>query len=165
MNTTHHSFYSFIRITTIFICTNIHSHTYRLAYRFICYRIWARTIIQSFTHQLYTIPLTCKVAVYLISAAGLVATHVYSPVCVAEREGILRRELYWSKEVTLAPNTGGNGSPSLSQRSESGASPRETPHTVRVRIPSARPSWKEKGSIIGGTGKQEIERRNTKCQM
>lgn len=110
----------------------------------------------------YTIPLTCKVAVYLISAAGLVATHVYSPVCVAEREGILRRELYWSREVTLAPNTGGNGSPSLSQRSESGASPLETPHTVRVRIPSASPSWKEKGSIIGGTGKQEIERRKPK---
>lgn len=55
----------------------------------------------------------------------------------------------------LTPNKSGNDSPSLSQRNANGASPRETPQTVRVRIPSASPSWKEKGSIIGGTGIQE----------
>jgi len=45
----------------------------------------------------------------------------------------------------------------LSQVMASGGSPRLTPHTVRVRMPSESPSWKEKGSIIGGTGR--IRRR------
>lgn len=102
-----------------------------------------------------TLPLTCNRAVYLISAAGFLATHVYSPECVADNEGILSSELYWSNMVTLAPNSSGNGSPSLSQISLSGASPRETPQTVRVRIPSARPSWNANGSMIGGTASRK----------
>lgn len=103
----------------------------------------------------YTIPLTCNEVVYLISAAGFVATHVYSPECIADREGILRRDEYWSKEVMFTPNKRGNDSPSFCQRNSNGASPRDTPQTVRVRIPSASPSWKEKGSIAGGTRIQE----------
>lgn len=102
-----------------------------------------------------TLPLTCNRAVYLISAAGFLATHVYSPECVADNEGILSSELYWSNMVTLAPNSSGNGSPSLSQISLRGASPRETPQTVRVRIPSARPSWNANGSMIGGTASRK----------
>lgn len=102
-----------------------------------------------------TLPLTCNRAVYLISAAGFLATHVYSPECVADNEGMLSSELYWSNMVTLAPNSSGSGSPSLSQISLSGASPRETPQTVRVRIPSARPSWNANGSMIGGTASRK----------
>lgn len=102
-----------------------------------------------------TLPLTCNRAVYLISAAGFLATHVYSPECVADNEGMLSSELYWSNIVTLAPNSSGSGSPSLSQISLSGASPRETPQTVRVRIPSARPSWNANGSMIGGTASRK----------
>lgn len=90
-------------------------------------------------------------AVYLISAAGFLATHVYSPECEADSEGMLNNEEYWSNMVTLAPNRSGNVSPSLSHHNLSGASPRDTPQTVRVRIPSAKPSWKAKGSIMGGT--------------
>lgn len=112
---------------------------------------------------LYTIPLTCSRAVYLISDAGFVATHVYSPECVADKEGILRSEEYWSKSVMFAPSNAGNGSPSLSQRRVRGGSPLETPHTVRVRIPSASPSWNEKGSIMGGT--VIIQRHNTNTMI
>lgn len=64
----------------------------------------------------------------------------------------------------FAPNVLGNGSPSFSHLNIRGESPRETPQTVRVRIPSARPSWKENGSIMGGTGpvNKESERREKK---
>lgn len=110
-------------------------------------------------NNIYTIPLTCNVAVYLVSDAGLLATHVYSPECVADKEGILRSEEYWSNNVTFAPSNLGNGSPSLSQRNVNGGSPLDTPHTVRVRIPSASPSWKEKGSIIGGTRIYDMKKK------
>lgn len=73
--------------------------------RCISHHARTHTHTQTYARRANTIPLTCKVAVYLISAAGFVATHVYSPVCVADREGILRRELYWSRDVTFAPNT------------------------------------------------------------
>lgn len=111
----------------------------------------------------YTIPLTCNRALYLISAAGFLATHVYSPECEADNEGMLNNDEYWSNIVTLAPNRSGNGSPSLSHVNFKGGSPRDTPHTVRVRIPSARPSWKTKGSIIGGTATRP--RKETKNKI
>jgi len=105
-----------------------------------------------------TLPLTCKRAVYLISAAGFLATHVYSPECVADSDGMLSRELYWSSMVTLAPKRSGSGSPSFSQMSFSGGSPLDTPQTVLVRMPSAKPSWKANGSMLGGTARGKIRR-------
>jgi hypothetical protein len=65
----------------------------------------------------------------------------------------------------LTANDRGNGSPSLSQRNESGGSPRDTPQTVRVRIPSAKPSWKEKGSIIGGTVRSVVAQYQKKMKF
>lgn len=60
-------------------------------------------------------------------------------------------EVYWSRDDTLAPNDGIKVSPSFNHINRRGESPRETPQIVRVRIPSAKPSWKENGSITGGT--------------
>lgn len=114
-------------------------------------------ILSSLT-LLYTsifLPKTFNFAVKLYWPASFEMEHVHSPLCAEDKEGMLRRELYWSRDVTFAPKMEGNGSPSLSQRNVSGGSPFETPQTVRVRIPSARPSWKENGSIIGGTGNKK----------
>lgn len=61
-------------------------------------------------------------------------------------------DVYGSMEDVLAPKEGDKGSPSFSHLNTRGESPLETPQTVRVRAPSASPSWKEKGSITGGTG-------------
>lgn len=67
-------------------------------------------------------------------------------------EAILRREEYESSDVTFALNLSEDrGCPSFSHLMVRGWSPPETPQTVLVRIDSARPSWKEKGSIMGGT--------------
>lgn len=65
----------------------------------------------------------------------------------------------------LAARTTGKGSPSLSQRKLIGASPRDTPHINRVRIPSAKSSWNENGSIVGGTGKMANTEQNVYSLM
>lgn len=98
-----------------------------------------------------TLPLTCNDAEYFTSDAWLLATHVYSPECEWERDGILRMEVYWSRDDTLAPKDGIKVSPSFNHVRRRGESPRDTPQIVRVRIPSAKPSWNENGSITGGT--------------
>lgn len=101
------------------------------------------------------LPKTFNFAVKLYWPASFEMEHVHSPLCAEVKEGMLRRELYWSRDVTFAPKIEGNGSPSLSQRNVNGGSPLLTPQTVRVLIPSARPSWKENGSIIGGTASKK----------
>jgi hypothetical protein len=40
------------------------------------------------------LPFTCNDAEYFTSDAWLLATHVYSPECECERDGILRMEVY-----------------------------------------------------------------------
>lgn len=60
----------------------------------------------------------------------------------------------------LAARISGKGSPSLSQRKLIGASPRDTPQISRVRIPSAKSSWNENGSIVGGTAEKNGKYRD-----
>lgn len=54
----------------------------------------------------------------------------------------------------------GNAVSSFNHEMLKGGSPRLTPHTARVRVPSGNPSLgNEKGSIIGGTGRiKEIKK-------